>query len=182
MNAKLTSINSNLRLRICGDAKFSDDGVYRYWLTRWWAEPTQELLWVMLNPSTATATVDDHTVRRCVDHSKRWGWSGLKIVNLYALCTTRPAELWKHASPVGTDNDEVLRQEMQTRRFVVLAWGNLPRQARKRSGFVLDLASFYGNILWCLGRTRNGNPRHPSRSANMTEPTLFQRLISKEAS
>jgi hypothetical protein len=46
-------------------ATISDCGRYRYALGRRWDDgPTA--CWVMLNPSTADADVDDPTIRRCV--------------------------------------------------------------------------------------------------------------------
>ena len=54
-------------------------GPHRYTLERRWsavglAEP--RIVWIMLNPSTAGAEVDDPTVRKVVGFSKRWrsGW------------------------------------------------------------------------------------------------------------
>jgi hypothetical protein len=129
----------------------------------------------MLNPSIATATLDDQTVRRCVDHSKRWGWGSVMIVNLYALRSTNPKNLWGHPDPVGSTNDEVLNVEVQRHKEVMLAWGALPKQARRRSGYVLDLAWEYGNILWCPGKTKEGYPRHPSRSPNIPKPIEYKK-------
>ena len=67
---------------------------YRYWLHRDLAAQGDEgLVFVMLNPSTANATEDDRTVRRCMDFGRRWGFRELTVVNIFALRATDPAVL-----------------------------------------------------------------------------------------
>ena len=48
-------------------------GQYRYHLWRRWDELLPTMVWVMLNPSTADATEDDPTIRRCIGFAKREG-------------------------------------------------------------------------------------------------------------
>lgn len=52
------------------------------------------VLWVMLNPSTADARQDDHTIRRVVSLSQRpeIGAGRVVVVNLYAARTPYPGE------------------------------------------------------------------------------------------
>jgi SagB-type dehydrogenase family enzyme len=64
-------------------ALFSPCGTFRYRLGRRWAEgPT--VGFVLLNPSTPDAEVDDQTVRRCIRFAQRDGYGGLEVVNLFA--------------------------------------------------------------------------------------------------
>lgn len=49
-----------------GNATMSADGLYRYVLWRQWAEGPRNATFIMLNPSTANATEDDATIRRCM--------------------------------------------------------------------------------------------------------------------
>jgi hypothetical protein len=63
-------------------------------------------LFVMLNPSTAEATLDDPTLRRCRGFAKLWECSGLAVANVYALIANDPAALWSHPDPIGPDNDD----------------------------------------------------------------------------
>jgi hypothetical protein len=73
-------------------ADLSDCGTYRYRLGRRWAEGPVDV-WIMLNPSTADATVDDRTIGRCMEFSRRWGAGALVVGNLFALRATDPTDL-----------------------------------------------------------------------------------------
>lgn len=52
-------------------ALISECGRYRYALTRTWDTRRTAVAFVMLNPSTADATTDDPTVRRCASFARR---------------------------------------------------------------------------------------------------------------
>lgn len=160
----------NLSAGVTGTARLSDDGVYRYELTRSWAAGTlqaaldQRCLWVMLNPSTAAADVDDATIRKCIEFSRRWGYGGLVVVNLYALRATDPSELAGHPAPVGPANDAVITRWLASADVgrVVEAWGAHP-MARDRAKVVHTVIRRYRRDVWCLGTTSGGAPRHPGR-------------------
>lgn len=68
-------------------AELSSDRLYRYRLSRIWADGPRATF-VMLNPSTADENKDDPTLRRCMGFARQWGLGGLSIVNLYALRAT----------------------------------------------------------------------------------------------
>ncbi|KOF00671.1 hypothetical protein W7K_02885 [Stenotrophomonas geniculata N1] len=144
-------------------AVISDCGNYRYLLTR----PTQVVrpergtaLFLMLNPSTADADVDDPTIRRCRGFAKAWGCNGLTVANLFALRSTDPALLLSHAAPIGPLNDGWLRKLASEYGDVVCAWG-AHSMAVGRSIVVAQLLRQAGARLWCLGTTKQGFPRHP---------------------
>ena len=144
------------------DAWLSPCGRYRYALTRRWAEGPAAAF-VMLNPSTADAREDDATVRKCVGFARRWGAGGLVVANLYALRATDPRDLARAADPVGGEAaDHVLRRVHDLAadiRWVVAAWGgSLPPGGDARARAVVAIV---GPLVWCFGRTRGGQPRHP---------------------
>lgn len=129
---------------------------YRYTLTRHWG-PGEMVTWVMLNPSTATAEVNDPTVRRCIGFSQDWGFGALTVVNAYALRSTDPAGLWRVTDPVGPGNDEAIRMAANRAIRVVVAWGaNITATRELRLARLLrDHAPVH------LGLTKDGHPRHP---------------------
>lgn len=141
------------------DATLSHDGVYRYLLSRTWIQAGTRVTWVMLNPSTADAENDDPTIRRCIGFSRRWGFDGLNVVNLYALRATDPAELGRHPDPVGPDNLDTVHHALGAE-MVVVAWGVHPAARRHPSlDRIRDMLSACD--VRCVGRTNDGSPRHP---------------------
>ena len=74
-------------------AVFSPCRTYRYALSRVWAADKPYALFIGLNPSTADETLDDPTIRRCIDFAKRWGYGGLVMANLFAYRATEPSEM-----------------------------------------------------------------------------------------
>lgn len=99
-------------------------GTYRYLLGRVLGKGANRILWVMLNPSTADALQDDNTIRKICGFSARWGYDLLEVVNLFALRSTDPTALKKHADPIGPENDRHILEAVQRANTVVCAWGN----------------------------------------------------------
>ena len=58
-------------------AIISECGQFRYRLDRVCDETKDKVCFVMLNPSTADATLDDPTIRRCIDFARRLDKGGL---------------------------------------------------------------------------------------------------------
>src|ERR1700677_1476546 len=77
---------------------------YRYRLERFWG-PGHALPFVMLNPSTADANIDDPTIRRCMGFSRREGAGGIIVVNLFAYRATEPSDLPAGAERIGPENE-----------------------------------------------------------------------------
>lgn len=138
-------------------AILSDDGLYRYTLGRRWAKGPAAF-WIMLNPSTADAALDDPTIRRCIGFTRAWGYSALTVVNLFALRATNPAQLYRHPDPIGPANDAHIVTQAQRHQIAIAAWGT-HGHLLDRSAYVQRLVD--GIPLHCLGTTRGGHPRHP---------------------
>lgn len=156
------------------DAILSDDGKYRYLLSRAWAAG-HKVLFVMLNPSTADAKVDDPTIRKCVGFAQRWGFARVDVANLYALRSTDPLGLARVVDPVGPDADFHLRLALQTAAKVVFAWGVPPASLWRRMPSYatpvqerVKLVQGLATEPQCLGFTADGWPRHPVRLAYST--------------
>lgn len=140
-------------------AVISDCQRFRYRLSRRWGEGPA-LVFIMLNPSTADASVDDATIRRCVGFAAREGWGAIDVVNLFAYRATDPKDLRRAGYPIGPDNDNAITEAVTSAGCVCLAWGaNAGELARP--GEVLALLRRLGIDLHCLRITRSGHPQHP---------------------
>lgn len=139
-------------------ADISEDGRYRYVLGRCWDEALPECVFIMLNPSTADASQDDPTIRRCINFAKSFGCGSLLVGNLYAYRATDPRDLFRAVEPTGgARNDAVLTELLSRGAVAVAAWGVHPKAARVAE--VLRLPGADG--LTALATTKDGAPRHP---------------------
>lgn len=144
-------------------AVISSDGLYRYHLWRIWDDHLPVMVFVMQNPSTADATEDDPTIRRCVGFARREGYGGISVRNVFALRATDERELLTHPDPFGPENEEHLTAARQVALMtrLVVAWGE--RLGGKR------LAHHYAKVRccvlplspYCLGTNKSGEPKHP---------------------
>lgn len=132
-------------------------GDYRYVLTRKWDATRDPVVFVMLNPSTADATVDDRTIGRCVWFAKREGFGGIVVVNLYAFRATNPRVMFAAPDPIGPDNDRIISERTRGR-TVIAAWSYHAKAARTAqvAELLADAAAVF-----VLGLTKRGHPRHP---------------------
>jgi hypothetical protein len=110
-------------------ATISVDGRYRYDLHRCWDSSSTMLPFVMCNPSTADAAIDDPTIRRCIGFARRLGFGGIVVRNLFAWRATSPRDLAaaRRAGEdiVGPDNPVWLAGLQRMTTPVVAAWGSL---------------------------------------------------------
>ena len=137
-------------------AVISDCGNYRYVLER--DKGKKPLVFMMLNPSTADANVDDPTIRRCRRFASDNGYSGIVVVNLFAFRATKPKDLFAAKDPIGPMN-ELYISEKTIQQDVCCAWGaNAPSDRVQAVKSVLAYTE--ANTL-CLGITKSGAPRHP---------------------
>tara|TARA_B100000963_G_scaffold356698_1_gene377342 strand:+ start:887 stop:1360 length:474 start_codon:yes stop_codon:yes gene_type:complete len=73
-------------------AHFNESKTKRYFLSRTWSEKSI-CTWIMLNPSVADDCIDDNTIKRCIDFSKKWGHGGLQVINLCSDISTDPSKI-----------------------------------------------------------------------------------------
>ena len=141
------------------EAVWSPCETFRYLLTRRWA-PGPLLLFVLLNPSTATEARNDPTVARCQARARAMDAAGFAVTNLFAFRSTDPRALDRTPDPVGPCNDAILRAAAAGAGMILCGWGNHGR-LRDRTAAVTALLRGTGRPLHHLGLTRCGQPRHP---------------------
>lgn len=136
-------------------ATFSPCGLYRYSLWRKW-ESGPMCVFIGLNPSTADATLDDPTIRRCLGFSKAWGFSGLLMLNLFAYRATDPADMKAAKDPIGPDNDQALHFAHSNTTTVIAAWGTHGTFKGRDQQVRAMLPRLH-----YLRLTKDGHPAHP---------------------
>lgn len=162
-------------------AVISDDGLHRYLLTRELGGAST-CTWIMLNPSTADADVDDPTIRRCIAFTKAWGYGRLEVVNLFAYRATDPRELGEAATAginaAGPYNEEHIVGSASAADRVMVAWGgNAPvtRVARVRYLLGHDARRALYIKTYSLGLTKGRRqPRHPLYVKGDTSPEAYR--------
>jgi hypothetical protein len=158
-------------------AVFSPGGCYRYRLERDWSgsdlfAEKKSVLFIMLNPSTASEDKDDPTIRRCQDFAQAWGFSRLIVCNLFSYCATKPQVMIGQADPVGPQNDEYIMQASREVSLIIVAWG--------KKGNHLDRADRVLKMLWaaelkihCLRVNGDLSPEHPLYLPAKLNPALY---------
>jgi hypothetical protein len=186
-----------------GTATFSGCGRYRYTLTRKLGMHPGRLeavtgspregfapvlrggtaLWVMLNPSTATADENDPTIRRVIGFARRDGFERLVVCNLFALRSTDPRALLAAEDRSGPGNLGTLREQARAADRVVVAWGAwgdrwpeaVAAAVAELRGDLPGVPSFVtARALWCVGTTSSGQPKHPLYVAGDTPLTPWR--------
>lgn len=139
--------------------------LYRYSLERLFSfllprlpQVRRTVLFVGLNPSTATAEEDDPTIRREVGYAQDWCFDRYLKGNVYALRSTDPSALYDSVDPVGPHNKATLKRLMDRADLIVAAWG-----ANKLHPAAVEIAQMIlaDPRTRCLGVTKGGAPKHP---------------------
>lgn len=141
-------------------ADYSDCETYRYALAREWSAAGGRVLFVMLNPSTATERQNDPTVERCERRARALGHGGFAVANIFAFRATDPREMRQAADPVGPENDARIAAEARHADRIICAWGTHGAHLG-RGAAVEALLRGLGLPLCHLGLTGAGHPRHP---------------------
>jgi hypothetical protein len=159
-----------------GEAAYSPDERYRYRLLREWDKTSPRLLFVMLNPSKATAERSDGTVTRCIEIAKRFGFGSLAVANIFALRSTDPKALYVEKDPIGELNDLYIKAEALSAAEIICAWGThgeLKDRGREALGIICSATAITGAPIKCLKRNADNSPHHPLRLSKSIVPELY---------
>jgi len=164
-------------------AIFSPDEVHRYTLWRRLADnlatnpDAPPILFVLLNPSTATHEVSDPTVTRCINYAKLWGHGRITVVNIFAVRETDPRNMKAASDPIGPENDRYIRQEAEAVASakggrIICAWG-AHGEFLGRGRQMTELLQGIDIPLHCLALTKAGHPKHPLYLKASLKPMHF---------
>ncbi len=152
---------------ICIFSSETPEPLYRYTL---WREVNPEAsgitAFIGLNPSTATEEINDPTIRRCMRFARDFGSRYLCMLNVFGYRATDPKVMKRVEDPFGGENLYHITRVVKMADNVVAAWGT--DGYWKDGGRIVQLAiQGLGPPdapicrLKCLGKTRDGSPRHP---------------------
>ncbi len=153
-------------------AVYSDCERYRYSLTRIWQPSQGRVLFVMLNPSTATEVQNDPTVERCERRARTLGFGGFRVTNIFAWRDTDPRAMRAATDPVGPENDAAILAGVDWADQVIAAWGTHGAHL-DRGAQVLALLRQSGGRVLHLGLTKAGHPKHPLYIAYAQQPVAW---------
>jgi hypothetical protein len=142
------------------DAVISECGQYRYLLRRTWDHDKPRALFVMLNPSTADADIDDPTIRSCIRLCKSLDYGSFEVVNLFAWRATDPKELSFVSEPIGEKTDPIMEAAVNRCDMIICGWGK-NEFAKERARMVATSLRSFRPALFCFGKNKDGSPKHP---------------------
>lgn len=145
-------------------AVLSPCGTYRYRLDRDLVGGSGQTTVIMINPATADAETDDHTIRKLLGFGKGQ-WARLTVGNLFAFRATDVRGLAHARDPIGPENDWHLEQVIAEADRLVFAWGplaKLPGALRTRWQVAARMAARAGRQPLSIGPVAtDGHPKHP---------------------
>ena len=152
-------------------ATYSECERYRFALNRVWSGEDKRLLFIMLNPSTATEIINDPSVERCERRARALGFGALRVCNLFGWRSTDPHRLKMVEDPIGIGNDDAIIEGCRWAHMIICAWGthgalngrdiNVKKLLRKHA----DAGAIHH-----LGLSKAGLPRHPLYIAYSRQP------------
>ena len=164
------------RTHLKGDAQsqaiYSDCEAYRYELTRVWNAEGDRVLFVMLNPSTATEVQNDPTVERCERRARTLGYGAFRVCNIFAYRATDPRNMRAQPDPVGPMNDAAITQAADWADAIICAWGTHGEHLN-RGPQVEALLRTQPKPLTHLGLSKAGHPKHPLYIGYHVQPIVW---------
>lgn len=163
------------------DATFSIDKKYRFALHRIWDQTMNKILFIMINPSTATKDEDDKTIKKIMEISDKWNYGGVYVGNLYPYCSSKPSELKNIQIPdeIHKENMRHIQEMVSKCSLVVYAWGTKgPDERQQEPEWLKNIVK---KDVYCINRSVKGVPMHPNQwGPNVKpvpdEPILFRSI------
>ena len=161
---------------------FSECGSYRWILKRELLSGKKTVVFIGLNPSKASSSTNDSTLKRISNFCLRWNYRNIYVINLFGLISNSPIQLSKSNDPIGANNDLIFLKSLEfwrnnTNCELWLGWGD-KGQLNRRDHKVLKLIKNFSNFkskennhskrVLSLGISKRGNPRHPLYMSNQS--------------
>lgn len=159
-------------------AVLSDCRRYRWRLERRLGEGGVTAAVFGINPSTADAAADDHTVRKWRGFGLRLGWGRIIVGNVFSFRATDVNRLAQEPDPFGSDHHHHQARIIEDADVLVPCWGNrnkIPRALHAEVDVLAAQLATSGKSLMCWGLTASGDPKHPLTLGYATELVPWHR-------
>jgi hypothetical protein len=149
-------------------ANFSIDGLHRYQLTRtlynFDNRPQLTVGYCGINPSIADALVDDQTVTKLVEFTRRMRGTKMIVFNAFSLISTDPHALVGEVPPNNQNSNYWIEASLIDCDIIIPMWGNrskVSKELRPRFDQVLAMICTSGKPVYVFGWTKSRDPMHP---------------------
>jgi len=145
-------------------AILSDCGLYRYRLDRDVQEEGIVIAYFGVNPSTADATIDDHTVKKWRGFTRINGGRKFIVGNVFSFRATEVEDLVNDLVDCDATHWRHIEQIIAEADVLVPCWGRLikmPRTKIKRPEVLMQALLDSGKPVLHFGKTKAGDPLHP---------------------
>jgi len=107
----------------------SANKLYRWSLSYKISKSKKEIIFIGLNHSLSDAVFMDNTTKKIIKISKNYNYGKVKLINLFALISSKPEKLFKHKNPVGYLNNNHIYKNLKhwsenKNCDLWLGWGN----------------------------------------------------------
>lgn len=171
-------VSGNWDLSYRVHAVIDDSKQYRYQFSCEWNDGGRFVTFIMLNPSIGNQNHPDPTLRKCISYAKKWGYDGIKVVNLFAYISSDPKVLQTVNDPVGPDNDNHILEIIRESERIIVAWGQSIRSPLVKRRIQETLHLLREKDSYCLERTVKGNyPKHPLFLKRDLIPVMYQKAL-----
>jgi hypothetical protein len=123
------------------------------------------------NPSKATAARPDHTITVLARRAHATGHGSLLMLNLHARVATKPSDMWREETDERIEAKNlagILRLAAAAGKIVIAPGDDANPRHQRRAAEITGILAASGIPMFCLGKTRRGVPRHPSRTPYAT--------------
>ena len=108
----------------------------------------------MLNPSVGNETYDDKTIKRLIFFTKKFGYGGFYVGNIFSNINTKVNDLYLDLSHDKKKNRKHVGSMIDKSKSVVYAWGKTIDNPPNWIDKIVDKPL-------CFGFNKNGTPKHP---------------------
>jgi len=91
----------------------SENKEYRWRLSYKNSKSTKEIIFIGLNPSISDTVFLDNTTKKIIKISKNNNYGKVKLINLFALISSNPEQLFNHKTPVGYLNNNHIYKNLK---------------------------------------------------------------------